>query len=229
MSTQAGDARENAGFALDEPRSLEPIAGRLLAGGVPDELVHAGGHAWGFKDRTVFTSASQPRPGDVAMRVESGAVLRRLYRVLAVYPDEPKIAWTVNGRPWIEDPPGAFRNSVVFEPYEAIPQRPYLHAMRQFDPQFEPGFNFRGKFLDNLGPAEVVLEVLLGAPPSGRYQPAPEAFDIDDTRRLRRTSLRQTRGSNAVFRAKVFHAQRDATGRIACSACDVADEDVLEA
>ncbi|SFO57863.1 HNH endonuclease [Geodermatophilus obscurus] len=229
MSTQGPEATENARFALDARRSLEPVADRLLAERVPAELVDARGHVWGFKDRTVFTGRSQPRPGDVALRVEPGAVLRRLYRVLAVFPDDPKIAYAINGRPWIENPPGGFRHSVVFEPFDEITPRPYLDAMRQFDPQFEPGFNYRGKFLDDLGPAEAVLEALLGAPPSGRFQPAPEVFDIDDTRRPRRTSLRQTRGSNAMFRARVFHAQRDARGLIACSACAVADEDVLEA
>ncbi len=230
MSAQAGDALTNASFALDVVRSLEPIRGRLLADGVPLELSTVG-HAWGFKDRTVFSDRRGPQPGDVALRVEPGAVLRRLYRVLATYPGEPEIAYAVNQRSWIEQPAGSFRNTVVFEPFIEIPPRPYVETLQRFNADFEAGFNFRGKFLDELGRGERVLEVLLGSPLVGELPPAPSNVAIAEDRRSRRvrTTQQLTRPSNAAFRAKVFHAQRDAEGRIACSACDVTDEDLLEA
>ena len=150
MSAQAGDSLRNAAFALDAPRSLAPVADRLVTYGVPAGLA-VSGHVWGFKDGTVFTRAGSPLPGDVALRVEAGAQLSRVYRVLAVFPGDPQVAYAVNQRPWIEDPPGAYRNTVVFEPFIPIASRPYVETMQSFNSGFQQGFNFRGRFSTNLG------------------------------------------------------------------------------
>lgn len=219
LSVQADTSEHNAGLALDHVHDLRPVRRELALS--PSDL---SGHVWAFSPKTQVNGRHGVlAPGDLAIRIDRGKRTSRIYEVIAFRPDRPDLAPLVNGQRWRGR--GPFPHFVAFKPFVSIPETSFLDLVEslQYD-TYVSGTRSEARFIPVDATRLAALAVTSAVRPA-----APTSVRVPRTKAPRRRREVAVREGSAIFRAQVLDAQRDADGRIRCSACDIDDVRVIEA